>query len=372
MWLLNTARAELHYFTDPGAVPGGYAILSHTWSGEEQLFPEVQEIGRLCEETNENPRDHVADKIRNCCVVAERGGHTWVWIDSCCINKESSTELSEAINSMFTWYVMAEVCYAYLEDVHKTDDTHARNSQFRKAKWHSRGWTLQELIAPAYIIFLSKEWEPIGTKRELGELLKACTGISVSILTHKTSFFDVSIAQKMSWASKRSTTRVEDEAYCLLGLFDVNMPIIYGEGRRTFYRLQEELLKKKHPDTTLFAWGNRHDDECAELPSEELSEIWSGFHGANYSQVFLLCAASPRDYPSTGSVYFTPDLAAKSALQPYLPCQWNKKVNPSICIPCAVVSLTTIRTKTEPRNPDGQRALSIRLNFLRLKLPVMV
>ena len=117
MWLISADRAELHFFPDPSRIPGGYAILSHTWHGTEQSFQDIRELQIRCRSTKHNPRDFASLKIRNACLVAERDGYRWVWVDSCCIDKTSSTELSEAINSMFRWYSCAEVCYAYLEDV---------------------------------------------------------------------------------------------------------------------------------------------------------------------------------------------------------------------------------------------------------------
>ena len=135
MWLLSTSRAELHYFADTRSIPGGYAILSHTWSKSEQTFQQVRDICVRCEESSQNPRDLVSDKICNCCKLAERDGYKWVWIDSCCIDKSSSMELSEAINSMFDWYVFAEVCYVYLEDVRT--DPRKNPRQFFRARWHT-------------------------------------------------------------------------------------------------------------------------------------------------------------------------------------------------------------------------------------------
>ena len=235
MWLLRTSSAELHHFTDYTALHEGYAILSHTWSSNgEQTFQEVQRIVAQCQSTGRSPRDYVSDKIRRCCEVAQRDGYAWVWIDSCCINKESSTELSEAINSMFTWYAHSEVCYAYLEDVHTNDDLQAKGSEFRCAGWHTRGWTLQELLAPSFIVFLSQEWMPIGTKHDLCDILDECTGIRSGFLTRQMDFLKAAIATRMTRAAARRTTRVEDEAYCLLGLFGINMPTLYGEGRQAF------------------------------------------------------------------------------------------------------------------------------------------
>ena len=146
------------------------------------------------------------------------------------------------------------MCYVYLHDVQTGSDPRATNSQFRWSHWHSRGWTLQELLAPEFVIFLSQDWELISTKTELAQVLSQVTRIPVSVLTFKRDIADVSIAQRMSWASCRNTTREEDKTYCLLGIFGITMPTLYGEGRKAFYRLQEELMKTS-TDTSLFMWG---------------------------------------------------------------------------------------------------------------------
>ena len=330
MYLLSTSRAELQFFSDPSAVPGGYAILSHTWQGQEQSYQEVEDIRRKCGK-DKNPRDHVSQKIRDFCIVAERDGYNWAWADMCCINKESSTELSEAINSMFSWYLLAEVCYAYLEDVHKDDDPHAKDSEFRKARWHTRGWTLQELLAPALVIFMSKEWVPIGTKHELFRPISKCTGIHKSLLTREKSFLKASIAERMSWAALRKTSRVEDEAYCLLGLFNINMPTIYGEGHQAFQRLQQEIAKH-YIDTTLFAWGSRHGPDEDRCPAVSLQMMWSSFHSpTNYGR--FLFAVSPSDFHAPDGQYtpqYTPELPSKDVLQPYMELQRDTHVSCSL------------------------------------------
>ncbi|KAI0676567.1 hypothetical protein C8Q78DRAFT_998370 [Trametes maxima] len=189
-----------------------------------------------------------------CCEIAERAGYEWVWLDTCCIDKTSSAELSEAINSMFFWYLSADICYAYLFDVSDHDDPRERGSSFRRSKYHRRGWTLQELIAPTSVLFLSQAWNTIGSKHSLLEPLVEVTGIDADILLGLEKMTHVSVAGRMSWAAKRETTRVEDRAYSLLGLFGISMPIIYGEGPRAFMRLQQEILKQD-PDESLFAWG---------------------------------------------------------------------------------------------------------------------
>ncbi len=293
MWLLSTARAELKRFPSPEAVKEGYATLSHTWKPEdedgpeEQSFQDVQKIMKRCARKGRNPRDFVSEKIRRCCEVAESHGYKWVWIDTCCIDKTSSAELSEAINSMFRYYALAAICYGYLRDV---DDAffsledlehdrhsfipydHERYNQFQHSDWFKRGWTLQELIAPRFFIFLSSSWEIIGTKADLAELLEVCFIIPAGVLRLQVSHTEFSIAQRMSWFQRRMTTRPEDEAYCLLGLFEIHMPPLYGEGRNAFRRLQEEIMKQS-VDTTLFAWRGLFTDapkEClfAASPAE--------------------------------------------------------------------------------------------------------
>ncbi|KAI0369064.1 HET-domain-containing protein [Pilatotrama ljubarskyi] len=251
MWLLSTdARAQLKYFNGPKDVPGGYAALSHVWKGHEQSFQDVQAI--LAE--GGAARSRASAKIHGCCRLAERHGYAWVWIDTCCIDKTSSAELSEAINSMFEWYARAQVCYAYLHDVPQGEALDGADSAFRRSEWFARGWTLQELVAPDTVVFLSSTWTVLGTKASLARLLEEVTGIDTAVLTFRRKLSDVSIARRMSWAARRKTTRIEDEAYCLMGIFDVNMPTIYGEGRRAFLRLQEEITKQS-PDQTIFAWG---------------------------------------------------------------------------------------------------------------------
>ncbi|KAH7083876.1 hypothetical protein FB567DRAFT_425731, partial [Paraphoma chrysanthemicola] len=169
--------------------------------------------------------------------------------DWCCIDKSSSSELSESINSMFQWYQNAEVCYVYLADL-ATDSDVSRNSLCR---WFTRGWTLQELVAPKVVKFYDYKWNAIGTKVGLAHVISSSTSIPSHLLLGRSALSDSSIATRMSWAAQRQTTRLEDLAYCLLGIFEVNMPLIYGEDLRAFRRLQEELIKRNN-DLTVFAW----------------------------------------------------------------------------------------------------------------------
>ena len=315
MWLLSTSHAELRWFTDASAVPGpGYAILSHTWGAHEQTFQDVRSFGEQCKASGKNPRDFVSSKIRNCCLLAEKYGYQWVWVDSCCIDKTSSTELSEAINSMFKWYWQAEVCFAFLADVPTEDDLRAETSAFRNSRWHKRGWTLQELIAPAVVIFLSVEWTRLGTKAELSELLYEITHIPQRILTRQEYYHYPSVANRMRWAANRMTTRMEDQAYCLMGLFNVNMTVIYGEGPLAFQRLQQEIMRNGYSDTSLFAWGPR----LSSRPFHELGlELVLDPPDRQDNSSYLL-APSPSSF-LTG-IHFTPGLPNPKHFYPPLVC----------------------------------------------------
>ena len=248
MRLLNTKSLDFEEFQVVGNGGSGnlsYAILSHTWGTEEVSF--ADHISR------QNLSKGGYDKIRGCCKLAESEGFQYVWIDTCCIDKSSSAELSEAINSMFQWYRNAAVCYAYLSDVDSSEIPDKDASSFSRSRWFTRGWTLQELLAPTEVVFLGSDWTEIGTKRSLRATVSRITGISENVL-QQGNWSGYSVAQKMSWGAGRQTTRPEDEAYCLMGLFDVNMPLLYGEGRKAFSRLQQEILRLSE-DQSIFAWS---------------------------------------------------------------------------------------------------------------------
>ncbi|TBU28085.1 hypothetical protein BD311DRAFT_354437 [Dichomitus squalens] len=229
---------------------------THFKWGEEERGP-TPDMNALLNNGRTVLRDpNLSVKVRRSCLTARLDGFTLLWLDSCCIDKASSAELSEAINSMYEWYELSTICYSYLADVPDDDIPEAPESYFRKSRLHTRGWTLQELIAPRYNVFLSgPNWRVLGTKLTLAHVLEEITGIDVEVLTHQKPVDAVGIAKRMWWASKRETTRIEDEAYSLMGIFGVNMPTVYGEGRNAFIRLQEEILKHTPYDQSLFAWG---------------------------------------------------------------------------------------------------------------------
>ncbi|KAE8448031.1 hypothetical protein EG329_009954 [Mollisiaceae sp. DMI_Dod_QoI] len=254
MRLLNTETMTVEdgFFGD--STPE-YAILSHTWGNEEVTFQDLQ--------NHKGDKKHGYHKIKKTCETARKHGFEYAWVDTCCIDKSSSAELSEAINSMFRWYHQAAVCYVYLSDVDVDIDVDLSSSKFEllfsESKWFTRGWTLQELIAPSKLVFFTADWSPLRERAELSGLICHVTGIAEKFLGSRgdANIFHLlgqaSIAERMNWASARQTTRTEDVAYSLLGIFEVNMPLLYGEGDRAFTRLQHEIARQSS-DQSLFAW----------------------------------------------------------------------------------------------------------------------
>ena len=239
-----------------------YAILSHRWTDFTEVdYEEIVKLATMdMEDCNEIRRRLGYKKILDTCEQAGRDGYEWIWVDTCCIDKRSSAELSEAINSMYRWYENSRVCYVYLHDVPGSsfptvqDDARYPDSN-GWPEWFSRGWTLQEMIAPSNVQFFNKDWQLIGDKKEFTCTLQNITRVPERVLTDGLSGNRPCIAQIMSWAAKRTTTRIEDRAYSLMGLLDVNMPMLYGEGRKAFHRLQLEIIRTS-TDQSIFAWGS--------------------------------------------------------------------------------------------------------------------
>lgn len=279
MWLLNAQKIKLEHFQD--SQRPRYAILSHTWGAEEITFDLMQQAQGSTDKLSMLVGWY---KIEYCCRQAIRDGYTHAWIDTCCIDKASSAELSEAINSMYRWYEEAAVCYAFLSDVSETGvfrreavaSAQSANTgrQRRSSKmpsivhsrWFDRGWTLQELPAPADLHFYGNFWQYLGSKQDQSEAIANRTRIPASALR---SFkpHEHPVATRMSWAASRSTTRIEDRAYSLMGIFGVNMPLIYGEGSKSFMRLQEEIMRVSN-DMSMFAWTGVPDSSFGMLASD--------------------------------------------------------------------------------------------------------
>jgi len=250
MRLINCSTLKLEEFF--GTNIPDYAILSHTWGDEEVSFAEFTSGQPLVGSGYQ--------KIIFTCQQAIKDEVGYAWVDTCCIDKSSSAELSEAINSMFAWYLDSTCCYAYLSDVSEAN----MDQDFPRSRWFTRGWTLQELLAPTKVIFYDQSCVELGDRERHAERISEITGINERVF-HENPWEDLyllrdkrigtfSVATRMSWASTRQTTRAEDMAYCLLGIFNINMPLLYGEGHRAFRRLQEEIIRKSDDDSIL-AWS---------------------------------------------------------------------------------------------------------------------
>jgi hypothetical protein len=272
-------------YVDESAAPP-YAILSHRWGADDEEYTYKD----LLEGTGKHKIGY--QKVRACGEQVIKDNLDYFWVDTCCIDKSSSAELSEAINSMWRWYSKSEVCYAYLNDVHAEIDHEGRNQVLGRSKWFTRGWTLQELLAPRRVNLYNATWELIGTKHDMAELISSITGVDQAYLGYRPHPLEAaSVAERMSWASKRETKRVEDVAYCLLGIFGVSMPLLYGEGDRAFQRLQEEIMKQSD-DQSIFAW-------------EGLSSEYDGSMLARSPHAFSACRNIVRALNSSSTTPYT-------------------------------------------------------------------
>ena len=288
MRLINSTTLKFEEFRDEESRPQ-YAIVSHRWEEEEVTFQDMNGDDINHVSTLQDKKGY--QKNVACAAQARKDGLDYFWIDTCCINKLSSAELSEAINSMFRWYRDSAICYAYLCDLPRYDPSMAQSEaeslmstveRFRESVWFTRGWTLQELIAPRRLVFYCNDWSEFGSRDSWADVIRDITRIPNSIL-HGGDILDVSIAQRMCWASNRQTTRKEDMAYCLMGLFGINMPMLYGEGDQAFIRLQHEIIKSSD-DPSIFSWVDK-------------TACHSTYRG--------LLASSPSEFRECGNIYWT-------------------------------------------------------------------
>ena len=239
MRLINTTTLQLEEHDD-SKLPN-YAILSHRWRLGEIIFEDLSSGDDF------SHKEGFA-KFKNFCDLARSMDCRYAWMDTCCINKTSSAELETAINSMHRWYSNAYVCIVYLFDIYQG------SKPVGQSEWFERGWTLQELVAPRKASFYDRDWTFIGNKRQLLELLSTATAIPEDILDHTLEPRSCSVAQRMSWAANRKTQRVEDRAYSLMGLFDIEIGMIPGEGAKAFIRLQKAVIDSS-ADQSIFAWS---------------------------------------------------------------------------------------------------------------------
>ncbi|UKZ74647.1 hypothetical protein TrVFT333_002317 [Trichoderma virens FT-333] len=321
MRLLHATKWHMADFLSDDVTPQ-YAILSHTWGLDEVTYHDWRNLS-----LSDVKLKAGCAKILACREQAVRDGLEWVWVDTCCIDKSSSAELTEAINSMFRWYKNAAVCHVVLSDVEAASDQAVLEERMSKSRWFTRGWTLQELLAPApkKLIFYSKEWTRLGSKLDFADIVSSITRINKQYLQGQ-DLRHASVAQKMSWAALRQTSRLEDVAYCLLGLFDINMPMIYGEGNRAFIRLQEAIMTSTPDDHSLFAWGPILDEADIASKVTKISDLVSKEPPRPDSvtcelQLFGLLAESPKDFEHSGKIIVSREAARfyKSPDNPNVP-----------------------------------------------------
>jgi hypothetical protein len=335
MRLVNARTLQLEEYY--GAKIPKYAILSHTWGDEEITFKQWRTPDAWKGKAGYK-------KIEGGCRQALLDHLDYLWIDTICIDKRHSSELTEAINSMFHWYWNSSVCYVYLADIpsppgHILQQLRASVAEldrrlrlgdgldteeevfkvsslilhpffdsgplyslpgiveatgFQESRWFKRGWTLQELIAPRDVVFFFADWTTIARKQHLNQILSKVTGIDKVVLLTRKEIWNRSVAQRMSWASGRVTTRVEDVAYCLLGIFGINMPMLYGEGPKAFLRLQEEIIKVSN-DQSIFAWSipRLQADDTEKMEEEDI------FGRMEFTSILAL---SPAAFADAGSI----------------------------------------------------------------------
>lgn len=325
MRLINTNTLQLHEFISE--VPK-YAILSHRWrtdTGGEATLQQFQEFLKSIPAFLKLQRRSLSSrrsspgvlKVLDFCRIAKNYRLEWAWCDTVCVDKTNNVELSEAINSMFRWYEDSALCIVYLQDVEAAN----RAETLTRSEWFTRGWTLQELIAPMHIIFCDTHWKPFGSKEDLQEELSSITGIPALALSKDRHVTSYSTAQRMSWAANRKTTRPEDVAYCLLGLFNANMELLYGEGaQKAFQRLQIKILEEME-DESLLAWDFDEEDlqdfvTKGELFVFDTNQGINKFVGACVLTGIL--AKKPRQFSRAGRIlraydYYAPSMPPKTS-----------------------------------------------------------
>jgi hypothetical protein len=287
MRLLQTNSYELFEASDIPVPFPSYAILSHTWISSKDEITYQDMKTRTGDIKNNVYKQKGWSKLKDYCDRASKDDWKWAWMDTCCIDKTNPADTQEAINAMFRWYQNAGVCYAHLSDVEFSKASHivslpedidadsgtnglvreALKDEFIRAKWFTRGWTLQELLAPHYLIFVDHAWRHMGTREGWALEIEQASNIEARHLNafDPTDFASCSTAMRFSWASGRETTVEEDESYSLLGLFGISLPLIYGEGgRQAFNRLQRQLIHVYHDDS-VFAWKSSQPASKSEV-----------------------------------------------------------------------------------------------------------
>ncbi|THU97859.1 hypothetical protein K435DRAFT_661938, partial [Dendrothele bispora CBS 962.96] len=237
--LVEAQSLTIVEFGEDDIVPP-YAILSHRWlDGEEVVLSELS--NNIGEETKLKSGYR---KIDAACRLVIKSGLRYLWVDTCCMDHDDPDDVTLNIKQMYIYYANAEICYAYLWDVH--------GWQFHESDWFYRGWTLQELLAPREVVFFDKDWTRVGCKHELSirDKVSPVTMIPLDVLCGQKPIRDVEPIERMTWAIDRATSKEEDQAYCLLGLLGVSMEPRYREGVRESFRRLRAAFVNAYPDQT--------------------------------------------------------------------------------------------------------------------------
>jgi hypothetical protein len=254
-----------------------YGILSHRWgaAGDEITYEEIKDGTRRSINEDDLARPGFR-KIQFCRERADDDGLRYFWIDTCCIDKQNEVELSHALNSMFYWYQQAARCYVYLSDV---SSPMGQDSTFESSEWFTRGWTLQELVAPESVVFYSSEGLRLGDKSSLSEQIHRTTRIPVKALKGLSSMNMFSVNERFQWAEGRHTTKPEDMAYCLLGIFNVRMTPIYADGEydqlrhKAITELKEKTKNQRESEEIVVAIGGAYWSDLQAIDSSRLQEL---------------------------------------------------------------------------------------------------
>ncbi|KAI0544786.1 TPR-like protein [Xylaria curta] len=369
----DNGSLTLTTFSDDNIPP--YAILSHTWGedDEEVTFREITEGVTLQKYDYTQKKGY--RKIDFCANSAASDKLQYFWVDSCCIDKSSSAELQEAITSMFRWYQNAAKCYVYLSDVFCDNEQQKRalprpgwDFAFRKSRWFTRGWTLQELLAPRCVEFFSADGYKLGSRPQLDQLLQEVTGIAIDALQGK-PLSEFSCSERMSWARGRDTKRKEDKAYSLLGIFDVSMRVDYGEGeKKSMDRLSAKIDRRWSSLRTqeshfMVPFGRNENFIGRDAILEQLLQkippnankndcqrtAIEGLGGIGKTQIALEAAYRVRDTHPDCSVFWVPAIDLTSFENAYreigqllrLPCIGDKKADVKMLVKTSLSSTSS-------------------------------
>ena len=369
-----------------------HAFLSHRWIAPEVDYQEIVNLGKMCRTERDEIRGRLGyTKLLRVCMQSNMDGCGLVWVDSCCIDKRIGVELSEATNAAYRWCENSEKCYVYLHDVDGPFPTVRDKARYPDSdgwpEWFSRVWTLQELIAPRIVQFFNKHWKLIGDKHEFAAMLQDITQVPKRVLIDGLSRNRPCVAQIISWASNRRAGRLENRAYSLMGLLDVNMPLLFGEGKKAFHRLQLEIIRASN-DPSIFAWRWHGEnvrtgsiladdpsffDHCSEMEvmgyDEFILQLKESFPDEQFPSVdeshFGTSAITSRGIHTW--MFLRPYVDSDSVFKVWLPCR-NGSRGPPVTINLAVQDYNYYRYLLPLDELPTARSLQFRQLYLSYRM----